>query len=396
MKDGYFYFIPASAGKNEHDKSLGYICISQSPGRNGYAIQCSLNKERIIKLSNARRPIEIYLSPVTYITNGSFSIGKFALGQKGRLFIDSFLPLSIAESFDENQYIIITAGERTVYYSEVYRKEISAKQEPLQEVVHDSMQAATQYSAQDSSQKSMKETAQISASQNISHTSVQNASKFKQPARPDASSSKNNSKSETVTKLETSVQSETTAGTAKSETTAGLETTARFEPSGREFDPFNTINSSYKWYVHESYTDTDNSINAIGDLEKLLCKLNVQHELFAKMDLPRGTVFSDTFLKTAYRALQVAGHILRGEYTDPQSSRCFTVIGLPGLNIRNPINSRNGRRPSLSPASIRIYARWHTASRKINNSYNRNYNGYWLYYFDSESGAPVKAVMKNS
>ena len=309
MKDGYYYFISAAAEKNEYDKSLGYICISKSPGRNYFSIQCSLNKERAVKLANARRPIEIYLSPVTYITNGSFAIGKFSLGQKGRLFLDSSLPVAIANSFNENQYIIITAGERTIYYSEIYRK-------PQHEIT------------------------------------------VPPPAQTQHKEER--------------------------------------EYYGKEFDPFDTANSAYKWFIHESLPNAADSLKNIGDLEKLLRKFNVQHELFAKMDISSASISSDTFLKTAYHSLQVAGHILRGEYSDPQSLRCFTVIGLPGLNVQNSHSARNGRRPSLSPASIRRYARWLAARQKPTNSYNRNYNGYWLYYFDAESGAPVKAVMKNT
>ena len=95
----------------------------------------------------------------------------------------------------------------------------------------------------------------------------------------------------------------------------------------------------------------------------------------------------DTFIKTAHYALRVAGHILRGEYTDPESGRIFVVIGLPGWNVR----TKRRQVPT-----IRMYARWITAINKPAEINGNNYNGYWLYYFDRESGNPVKAVLKKN
>ena len=39
MKDGYYYFIPAVAGKTDVDKSLGYVCVTKYPRRS--SIPCS-------------------------------------------------------------------------------------------------------------------------------------------------------------------------------------------------------------------------------------------------------------------------------------------------------------------------------------------------------------------
>lgn len=143
----------------------------------------------------------------------------------------------------------------------------------------------------------------------------------------------------------------------------------------------------------------------------MLRYFNVQYDLFAKMNSVGNAPYSDTFLKMSYYAVQVAGHVLRGVYTDPESGRIFTVIGLPGWNTQSvgpgsatTSGRRNGHRrgrgaqqqaTSGTTRTIRECSRWLAAKRKPPCSYNRNYNGYWLYYFDAESGMPVKAVMKS-
>lgn len=348
MNEGYFYFKPADSEKNEIDKSLGYICISRQSVRNGYSIQCSLNRDRIIKSSNARRPIEVFISPAIFITNGALQIGsclpvgKFSFSQKGRLFLDSFMPSSVLDSFiyagsaDNNLYVIITAGERTIYYSEIYlSKTISSA-----DTAKTSEPQKTQYQEQSEPKENIKVTEQ---NKNL--------------------------------------------------------------PAGREFDPFNTMNASYKWSIYEIRPNGDFYIDNMSSLELLLHSLNIHYEMFAKTDLSAYSVFPDTFLKTSYSALQIAGHILTGEYTDPQSGRRFNVIGLPGLNFQNPPEIRKGKKRYISrtnnssrsvASSIKMFARWHAALKKVPGQYSRNYNGYWLYYFDAKSGLPVKAVIKNS
>ena len=126
--------------------------------------------------------------------------------------------------------------------------------------------------------------------------------------------------------------------------------------------------------------------------------------------LKRPTPFiNGTYTIIARTAVQIAGHVLRGEYTDPENGRRFTIIGLPGWNAQNAApnstasargrSGRSGRAPQQASSgttrTIRECSRWLTAKRKPPCSYNRNYNGYWLYYFDAESGMPVKATMKS-
>ena len=78
------------------------------------------------------------------------------------------------------------------------------------------------------------------------------------------------------------------------------------------------------------------------------------------------------------------------------------VLGLrpdPAVTVRE--DARNipvlpqQQASSGTTRTIRECSRWLTAKRKPACSYNRNYNGYWLYYFDAESGRPVKATMKS-
>lgn len=290
MNDGYYYFFPVSAEKSNidekcHDKSLGYVSITNSPNHHGFSIQCSLNKEKIIALASGRSPVELYISPVTYITNTSFFIGKFSLSGKSRLFMDTYISHRQTFFAEENQYIIVTAGGRTLMYSELY------------------------------------------------------------------------------------VKKEVAVVTAPSEST----------DFGEVFDPFNTTNPAYKWYIHYARTYVE--------LEKIFRSAQIRPEMFAKIKTANANFLPDTFMKTAFSALRVTGHILRGEYTDPLSGRQFTVIGLPGWNIRN-----RGKRVQ----SIRIYARWITALNKPTGAPTGNYNGYWLYYFERENGFPVKAVLKRN
>lgn len=290
MNDGYYYFLPVSAEKSTNgeklcDKSLGYLSITNSPNRHGFSLQCTLNKEKIVVLAGGRNPVELYISPVPYLTNTSIFVAKFSLSPKSRLFIDTYISHRQTFFDGENQYIIVTAGGRTLIYSELYLKK---------QLV-------------DSSQST-------------------NAVTF-----------------------------------------------------GESFDPFNTINPAYKWFVHFAQT--------YGELEKIFRTTQIHPEMFAKIKTINAIFSPDTFMKTAFSALRVTGHILRGEYTDPLSNKEFVVIGLPGWNIR-------GRGKKIQ--SIRIYARWISAVNKPLGAPAGNYNGYWLYYFERESGFPVKAVLKRN
>lgn len=283
MKDGYYYF--KSLDNKAIDKSFGYISFTISADRHLLYFQCSLNKEKINNISSNRYPLELYLSPVTYITNTSLFLGKFSSFQKNRLFMDSSVSFLQSDFKDENLYVIVTAGGRTILFSEIHSKAITTE------------------------------------------TSIPQIS----------------------------------------------------EEFGFQFDPFNTTNSSYKWFIH--------TLKAHGDATEIFRKIHIHPEMFAKVKVNGANFMPDTFIRTAHYALRVAGHILRGEYTDPESGRSFVVVGLPGWNIRTK------KRQALT---IRIYARWITAVNKPPEINSNNYNGYWLYYFDRESGNPVKAVLKKN
>lgn len=291
MKDGYYFFLPAytdktKVNKQEADKSLGYVSITFSSNQQSFSIQCSLNKAKLLTVANGRTPIELYISPVTYITNTSIFIGRFSLTSKHHLFLDTSLTVPHALSEGDNQFIIVTAGGRTLIYSLIQEK--------------------------------------------VSETII--------------------------------VKEAPSANTF-----------------GESFDPFNTTNPAYKWFIHYAKSQ--------GELERIFRTLEIHPEMFGKINNYNATFSSDTFTKTSFYALRVTGHIIRGEYIDPLSGRFFIIIGLPGWNVRN-------RRKSTP--SIRMYARWITAQKKPNKSNTGNYNGYWLYYFDKETGYPVKAVLKNS
>ena len=84
MNDGYYYFLPVSAekptaGEKHCDKSLGYISITNTPNRYGFSLQCALNKDKVTALAGNKKLIELYISPVTYITNTSFFVGKLLI-----------------------------------------------------------------------------------------------------------------------------------------------------------------------------------------------------------------------------------------------------------------------------------------------------------------------------
>lgn len=285
MKNGYYYF--QVVGENTYtDRSLGYISITLSPERHVLYFQCSIIKTKLPQqISLHKSPIEVYLSPVTYITDTSLYMGKISVFSNSRLFLDGSVSYFKYDMDNENQYIIVTVGGRTILFSELQK--IAPKAEPCDD---------------------------------------------------------NNKKL-----------------------------------FGKPFDPFNTTNSSYKWYIHTAQSS--------GGADMIFREMQIHTEMFAKTPLGTGTFMPDTFLKTAHYALRVAGHILRGEYTDPSTGREFAIVGLPGWNIRT--KRRNA-------PSIRVFARWIKAINKPAEILSDNYNGYWLYYFDRETGFPVKAVLRRS
>lgn len=310
MKDGYYYFIPASAGKTDADKSLGYVSVTRHPKRRSYSIQCSLDRNAIGQSGNNNQT-EIFLSSDTFINAQSIMIGKMSPSPAARIFTDVSLPASAVDTIEPEQYLIVTSSGRTLCYSVLCKQEPSAKPQ--------------------------------------------------QPPEPPP---------------------------------APLH-------QGKAFDPFGTTNPAYQWFLYDSRDDA----KTMQELDKILKYFKVQYEHFAKLNSGTPAApYRDTFLKMAYHSAQIAGHILRGTYTDPTSERHFTIIGLAGWNMQNTVSAIRNRRTSRTRSTrqsaaggsktIREYARWLAAKQKPSYGYQGNYNGYWLYYFDAETGLPVKAVMK--
>lgn len=304
MKEGYFYFIPVSGESREPNRSLGYLSVSKAPAGSSYSVQCSLN-QNILK---ARGTPEIYLSSAVYADSESVLIGKMTASGGARLFMDSYVSVTAADSFRGNLYAVVSFGGRTLCYSILNEEHISSPQ----------------------------------------HISS-HASSF----------------------------------------------------TGAPFDPFETTNPSYKWFIYDNRENVLYSVKNMQELDKLLKYYNVSYGMFAKLG---GGTESGTFLKMAYYAIQVAGHLLRGEYADPETGRHFTVIGLPGWNTQMQQNTTRARgrkhqytnkNNSAAVRTIRECSRWIYTKVKPPCSYGRSYNGYWLYYFDAETGLPVKAIMKN-
>ncbi|MBQ8165209.1 MAG: hypothetical protein IJZ94_05290 [Clostridia bacterium] len=120
----------------------------------------------------------------------------------------------------------------------------------------------------------------------------------------------------------------------------------------KAFDPFNTTNHAYKWWICESYTRICDTLH--------------------KMDIHLPGYVS----KTLYTNMQFFKHAILGKYTSVEN-RCFVIVGIPVQNLP----------PANSPQSP---ARPMVCRRFINNS---GYRGYLLFYIDYASTAMVKAVV---
>ena len=123
----------------------------------------------------------------------------------------------------------------------------------------------------------------------------------------------------------------------------------------QEFDPFNTTNTAYKWWV---CTHTDQFYQLMEDTEIV-------------PDPPLYTTLSS--------ALTRFGHFLFGRYQeDPEDGRILFIFGVP-VSASTPVPSQ-------------INARWIPAQNKI--AGNLNYAGYWLYYFDAVTKHHVRAKLR--
>lgn len=120
----------------------------------------------------------------------------------------------------------------------------------------------------------------------------------------------------------------------------------------KQFDPFNTTNHAYKWWVCESY-------NRVCDI---LHKMDIHLPSFAA--------------KSLYSNMQFFKHAILGKYTSVED-RCFVIVGIPVQNLPQLNAPQSPARPMI-------------CQRFINNS---GYKGYLLFYIDYASTALVKAVV---
>ena len=273
--------------------------------------------------------IDLYISPAHYVTNGSHLISRLPCSPKDKLFADLRIPEIYFNSTDDSQYILATCNSRTIIYSEIYKKAAFADNILLDEKNQDSV---------------------------------------------------------TEEELQT-------------EKNYIIETI---------FDPFNTTNTSYEWKIISTLKNNDeNFINqeadsvflgngiplSSNDIAKYFENLNIAYDYFGKMMPSNIGLTSDTFLRMAFSAYRISGHLLIGKYTDTQSNKIFNIIGLPGINAIRNIKKKRKKKQIIPP--LQNYARWIFAINKPENSFRTNFNGYWLYYFNSENGNPVKPVIKS-
>ncbi len=124
----------------------------------------------------------------------------------------------------------------------------------------------------------------------------------------------------------------------------------------QEFDPFNTTNPAYKWWI---CTHADAFYQLMEDTEIV-------------PDPPLYTALSS--------ALNRFDHFLFGRYQEDAAtdSRILLIFGVP-VSGSTPVPSQ-------------INARWIPAHNKIAD--NLNYAGYWLYYFDAETKNNVRAKLR--
>lgn len=120
----------------------------------------------------------------------------------------------------------------------------------------------------------------------------------------------------------------------------------------KQFDPFNTTNNAYKWWICENY--------------KRVC------DTLHKMDIH----LPGYIAKTLYANMQFFKHSILGRYTTAEN-RCFVIVGIPVENLPQ-INSPQS---PARPMACRHF---------INNS---GYKGYLLFYIDYTTTALVKAVV---
>lgn len=305
MTDGYYYF--KSIKENSPiDKSIGYICITKSTYSNAYFIQCNLDKEKI-KSELSSNIIEIYTSPIKYITNGSHLISRLQMSQKNKLFADLRIPDIYFDLKEYAQYILVTNNGKTIFYSQIFTNKSSEN---------------------------------TTTSEDIQANPLDIVSKSNSYSIP--------------------------------------------------FDPFNTTNTAYTWEIVQIFNDVF-PLTSLSEIAKFYENLNISYDYFSKLKQHNSLLSSDVFLKMTFSSLRISGHLLIGKYTDSNSCKEFNIVGLPGINgVKNIKYNRNSK-VALHP--LQNYARWMFAINKHSKTLKQNFNGYWLYYFNSENGNPVKPVI---
>ena len=119
------------------------------------------------------------------------------------------------------------------------------------------------------------------------------------------------------------------------------------------FDPFHTTNPAYSWYRAEKADRLREELTSAG----IYLPASLSDELKTAMD--------------RYR------HILLGKYQPKGSEKAYFLLGLPGMQ------------PADDPDKI---YRWINKCADL--AEYPPFDGYKLFYYDSETGAAVKAVLK--
>ena len=128
-----------------------------------------------------------------------------------------------------------------------------------------------------------------------------------------------------------------------------------FTKKFRKYDPFNTTNDSYSWWIPDSF----NNVLAIFNQLNINIPSNISREL--------------------YEGIGRCGHMLLGFYTDKKTGRCFIIVGVPSTNTTSPQDTS----PQIT--------RWVSCVNKYTDT---GFTGYFLYYIDSSTSSLVQTVVE--
>ncbi len=129
-------------------------------------------------------------------------------------------------------------------------------------------------------------------------------------------------------------------------------------PGLTQFDPFNTTNAAYQWWLCQSTQDFHDVMGSTGI---------VPHP-------PLYTALNSALVRFS--------HFLVGRYQENEEDvfpgRLLYILGVP-VAENGALSEQNN-------------ARWMPAQNKVTGNFR--YTGYWLYYFDAATGKPVRAVIR--